>query len=279
MKKILLAGLMLALGTLPVQAETAPKRIVSVGGAVTEILYAIGAAEQVVGSDTTSYYPQKAAQLPKVGYQRALSAEGVLSLSPDYLLATTDAGPGPVLKQIEAAGIKQMTVPAAHSLDQTFLNIKEIAAAVGKKTEGAKLLQDLTEKRTILQKDIEVRGKKPRILFMMQHGGGPMMVAGQKTAAQGIIELAGGVNAVSEFEGFRPLTAESVIAQAPDYILTTDRAFKSVGGIEGVLKSPGLSLTPAGKSGQVIKMDALLLLGFGPRTVEAARILFDLTKS
>ena len=93
-----------------------PKRVVSVGGALTETVYALGAGELLVGSDTTSYYPEAAANSPKVGYQRALSAEGILSLSPDLVIMTDEAGPPPVLAQLNSAGVNMLTLNAGRSL-------------------------------------------------------------------------------------------------------------------------------------------------------------------
>ncbi len=277
MKKLLLACCFLLAGPVLASAEEATGRIVSVGGAVTEILFAIGAGDRVVGNDTTSYFPPAAAKLPKVGYMRALPAEGVLSLKPDSVIMTTDAGPGPVLEQIKAVGVKGITVKAAMSLEETLDNIQQISRAVGKTDAGKALVEKLSTDLAALEKKIGTAGKKPRVLFVMQHGGSPMMTAGTNTSAAGIIELAGGINAVTGFEGYKPLTAEAAVAQKPDYILVTSHSVKSLGGAEQVLKAPGLSLTPAGKTGNVIEMDTLLLLGFGPRTVEAATKLFDLT--
>ncbi|MFT6557588.1 heme/hemin ABC transporter substrate-binding protein [Sneathiella sp.] len=255
-------------------AET-PKRLVTVGGAITEIVYALGAGHQVVGNDTTSYYPPVAASQPKVGYQRALSAEGVISLAPDLLLLSSDAGPAPVLKQLSAIGLEQIIIPAAQNMDQTFLNIADIGKVLKREKESAHLLKALRLSLEDLKAKKQTNAGRPKILFMMKHGGGPMMVAGQETAAEGIISLAGGENAVSEYSGFRPLTAEAIIQQAPDFILTTHSALQGAGGIDGILKAPGVSLTPAGRSRRVIGMDALLLLGFGPRTISAAHTLFD----
>jgi len=274
MRPVLLACLIIFSGAFSVSADEAQKRIVSVGGAVTEILYELGLGKQIVGSDTTSYYPPEAAKQPKVGYQRALSAEGVLSLSPEVIVTTSDAGPPPVMKQIEAIGVKRVNVTAAKNFDQTLKNITVIANELGVPAKGTALVEALKADQKALDKMVKGRTSAPKVLFMMQHGGSPMMVAGAATSANGVIEMAGGVNAVTEYEGFRPLTAEALVAKKPDYILTTTTGLKNVGGEAGILKLPGMELTPAGKAKQIIAMDALLLLGFGPRTVDAAKELF-----
>lgn len=274
MRSVLLACLIIFSGAFTVSADEAKKRIVSVGGAVTEILFELGLGKQIVGSDTTSYYPPEAAKQPKVGYQRALSAEGVLSLSPEVIVTTSDAGPPPVMKQIEAIGVKRVNVVAAKNFDQTLKNITAIANDLGVSGKGAALVETLKADQKALNEMVKGKTSAPKVLFMMQHGGSPMMVAGAATSANGVIEMAGGVNAVTEYEGFRPLTAEALVAKKPDYILTTTTGLKNVGGEAGILKLPGMELTPAGKAKQIIAMDALLLLGFGPRTVDAAKELF-----
>lgn len=274
MRSLLLACFVVLASGFSAQAENDYKRIVSVGGAVTEILFELGFGDQIVGSDTTSYYPPEAASQPKVGYQRALSAEGVLSLSPDIIVTTSDAGPPPVIKQIEAIGVKRINVNAAKNFDQTLQNIKKIANELGVPQKGLTLVKRLEADRKKLQALVNAKRASPKILFMMQHGGSPMMVAGAHTSASGLIEMAGGVNAITEYEGFRPLTAEALVAKKPDYILTTAIGLKNVGGEAGILKLPGMELTPAGQDRQIIAMDALLLLGFGPRSVDAAKELF-----
>ncbi|MCG8491561.1 MAG: hemin ABC transporter substrate-binding protein [Sneathiellales bacterium] len=275
MRSLLLACVMVLTGVFPALAEEANKRIVSVGGGVTEILYELGLGKQIVGSDTTSYYPPEANKHPKVGYQRALSAEGVLSLSPEIIVTTTDAGPPPVVKQIEAIGVKRINVKAAKDFNQTLANIETIANELGVGKKGQSLVEALKTDRKALQQRVEKAGSKPKIMFVMQHGGSPMMVAGTQTSAESVIQMAGGVNVVGEFEGFRPLTAESLVEKKPDYILTTDLGLKTVGGMAGILRLPGMDLTPAGRNKKIISMDTLLLLGFGPRTVDAAEELFE----
>jgi iron complex transport system substrate-binding protein len=102
-----------------------------------------------------------------------------------------------------------------------------------------------------------------------------MNVSGTGTSADAIITLAGGTNAVQEFENYKPLTAEGAVSAAPEFILVTSRGLESSGGIDGLLKQPGLALTPAGKNKRIIVMDDLLLLGFGPRLGQAAKELCE----
>ena len=257
---------------LAAQTASAAQRIVTIGGMITEIVYALGAEDRVVGNDTTSYYPPAAESLPKVGYMRALSAEGILSLDPDLLIVDEDAGPPPVLDQIKATGVEFLNLKTARSFDGLFTNIREIAAALGRETDAENLLHKI--KAEVIEIDRLNRGGEPRkkVMFILAHGRTPL-VAGKETTVNQIITLAGAQNVVQGYTGFKPLASESAIAMAPDVILTTDQVLEQSGGKDALLEIPGISLTPAGRTQTVLAMDGLLLLGFGPRTAKAAKDL------
>ena len=257
---------------LAAQTASAAQRIVTIGGMITEIVYALGAEDRVVGNDTTSYYPPAAESLPKVGYMRALSAEGILSLDPDLLIVDEDAGPPPVLDQIKATGVQFLNLKTARSFDGLFTNIREIAAALGRETDAENLLHKI--KAEVIEIDRLNRGGEPRkkVMFILAHGRTPL-VAGKETTVNQIITLAGAQNVVQGYTGFKPLASESAIAMAPDVILTTDQVLEQSGGKDALLEIPGISLTPAGRTQTVLAMDGLLLLGFGPRTAKAAKDL------
>ncbi|MCR9213720.1 MAG: ABC transporter substrate-binding protein [Proteobacteria bacterium] len=247
-----------------------PKRVVSVGGALTEIVYEMEAGDLLVGSDTTSYFPLEAAQLPKVGYQRTLSAEGILSLSPDLVILTDEAGPPAVLEQLKTAGVELLQVKSGRSLPDIQGNIRAIGGALEMEEASEALISRMAVSEKKLKEAVSSTGKIKRIMFILQHSGGAPMVAGMDTAASSIIELAGAENAVADYTGYKPLSPESAVSIGPDIILVTSQGLEQVGGPESLLKVPGIGLTPAAKQGHVIAMDALLLLGFGPRTAEAA---------
>lgn len=263
----------LLLFTLPVHAADAPTRVVSVGGAMTEIVYALDAGDLLVAADTTSYYPPEAAALPKVGYVRALSAEGVLSLTPDLVILSAEAGPPLVIEQLERAGVSLLKIDTARNVEDVKAHIATVATALDREAEGAALIARIATAEADLKARIAAQGEPKRVLFILQHGGGAPMVAGRDTAADSIIRLAGAVNAVDDYAGYKPLSPESATALAPDVILVTDQGLEQGGGKEAILATPGLSLTPAGQNGRLISMDALLLLGFGPRAVDAALAL------
>ena len=247
-----------------------PKRVVSVGGALTETVYALGAGELLVGSDTTSYYPEAAANSPKVGYQRALSAEGILSLSPDLVIMTDEAGPPPVLAQLNSAGVNMLTLNAGRSLEDVKQNIDVIAKALDQEEEGTELIASLSATEAKLKDAVAGQGEPKKIMFILQHTGGAPMVAGVNTAADSIIRLAGAENVVTGYEGYKPLSPESATSLAPEILLVTSQGVEQAGGVDSIFAVPGLSLTPAAKEKKVVVMDSLLLLGFGPRTADAA---------
>ncbi len=242
-------------------------RVVAAGGGVTEILFALGAADRVVGVDTSSIYPEAALRLPKVGYQRRLSAEGVLALAPTLVVATTEAGPPAALTQIAGAGVPVLQVTAEHTIDGARQRIATLAQALGLEPAGEFMVERLDEE--LVSANDALSTDAPKVMFIYARGQGTVNVAGRNTAADEMIRLAGARNAITAYEGYKPLTSEAAVAAAPDVILLPTRGIQSLGGTAAVLELPGLVLTPAGRAHRVVKMDDLLLLGFGPRTGQA----------
>nr|HRJ73367.1 ABC transporter substrate-binding protein [Terrimicrobiaceae bacterium] len=189
---------------------------------------------------------------------------------PTVVFVTEDAGPPEVLQQIASAGVKVVRLTNEHTAAAAAERIRQIGREVNKTEEADKLAGAL--EADVLRADSLAAGMgaRPRVLFIYARGGGVMNVSGTGTSADAIIAMAGGVNAVQEYANYKPLTAEGAVAAAPDFILVTTRGLESSGGVEGLLRQPGLALTPAGKAGRVIAMDDLYLLGFGPRLGQAA---------
>ncbi|WP_081992746.1 heme/hemin ABC transporter substrate-binding protein [Collimonas arenae] len=260
-------------GATQATASTQPRRVVVAGGAITEIVYALDAGAFLIGADTTSTYPAAAMALPKMGYQRALSAEGVLSLHPDLLLASADAGPPTTLKQIAAAGVRVIRLGERHDVDTVREKITGVASALALPDRGKLLLKNFDDQwqAALASVDKQRQAKPPRVLFILSNSGTQAMVAGQETAADAMIRYAGAVNATTDasgkgFKGYKPLTAESAVASGADILMISSENLAAIGGIERLLNSPGLSLTLAAKTRRVVAdMDTLLLLGFGPR--------------
>ena len=253
----------LACAALSAPAADKP-RVVALGGALTEIVFALGRGEQLAGVDSTSTYPAEATRLPQAGYVRTLSAEGILSLKPALILATSEAGPPTVLEQLRASGVRIITVEEKHTLE----NVKEKIAAVGTAlecpAEAASLLAQIENDVAQLESRRAGMPEKPRALFLMNHGA--LSAAGKDTAADAVLTLAGAVNCVTEYSRYKPLTAEAAVAASPDVIVTTTRTLQAAGGLDALLKTPGLALTPAGRNRRIVALDDLALLGFGPRT-------------
>lgn len=271
---VALALLLLLFGIRPAAAGTeSAQRLVVVGGALTEIVFHLGAGKRVVGVDTTSRWPAAASELPKVGYQRSLAAEGVLSLRPDLVLHNEDAGPPAVLQQIGAAGVSVASIQVEDSIEGLSKKVRRVAALIGREAEGEKLVARLERDMRQLHRQLAGIERRPRVAFLLSVGRGSTMASGRDTAADAAIALSGGVNALSGYSGYKPLNAESMIAAAPDVLLTTERTLQQIGGKEKLMRLPGVAQTPASRAGRIEAMDGLFLLGFGPRTPAALREL------
>lgn len=267
-----------AAGSMALASAQVPRRIVSVGGALTETLYALGAQADLVGVDTTSLHPEAARALPSVGYARSLSAEGVLSLRPTLVVATEDAGPPAVLRQLEAARVPLAVLHGDHRIEGVLARTQRLAELSGRADPGRVLLAALQRDwQAARERVTRLAVAMPRVLFVLSHSPGQARVAGRETAADAMLRYAGAANALGEsFSGYKPLTPEGAIAAAPDVILATDQGLAAAGGTDGLLRLPGLAQTPAGRNHRVAALDALLLLGFGPRLPQATAALADL---
>lgn len=264
----------LALAVLPAAAARAQERVLSIGGAVTEVIYALGEEGRLVGRDTTSGFPPEAGALPDVGYMRQLSPEGVLSVAPDLIILSGGAGPAETLATLEAAGVRMLTVPEDFTTDGVIARIEAVAGALGVPEKGADLAARTQAGLDAARAQVaQYDGERPRVLFLLSNAGGRLTGAGQGNAADAMITLAGGVNAVGGFEGYKALGDEAIAASAPDILLVMSRG--DDGASEGVqddddyLTHPAIAQTPAGQAGRIIRMPGMFLLGFGPRTPEA----------
>lgn len=249
------------------------KRIVAVGGAITEIVYALGLEDRLVGIDTTSFYPPQALkQKPNVGYMRQLAAEGVLGLNPDLILATEGSGPKETIAILKEAKVPVVSIPEHYSEKGLIERVEIIAGQLGVETRGRCLIDAVKADLSILHTTREKIGARKRVMFVMSLAGGRAMVAGRNTAADEVIAMSGGVNAVDAFDGYKQLNDEAIVAARPDVVLTMERGSGTLTS-ESVFGNPGLALTPAGANKAYLAMDGLYLLGFGPRTAAAARDL------
>lgn len=250
------------------------QRLVSAGGGITEVVYLLGAEDMLVATDTTSLYPPAAQETAKIGYLRMLSAEGLLSLKPDAVITSTEAGPPVVLDQLRSAGVRLEVVDADHSWQEVKNKVEAVGRITGRVQQAAALQKKLdaqwadtvAQVRTCLPEG----SIRPKVLFVLAHGRTPS-VAGQGTAADALIRMTGGVNAMQGFTGYRALNDEGLLKAAPDIIVTTSQGLKTVGGEKQFWSAPAMQLIPAYANRDLIHMDALEMLGFGPRFAQSVR--------
>ena len=250
-----------------------PLRVVTAGASVTAIVQELGLAEQVVGIDSTSVPLLEERGLTNGGYQRQLSAEGVLSLKPDVLLGTEEMGPPPVLAQLREAGVDVVVLSASPSLNTLYNNIAAVGERFGHGAQAADLTQRIQADIAALPAPSE---PAPLAIFVLTHSANGMLVAGEGTVGDSLIRLGGMSNpAADSFAQYRVLSAESLLSLAPQWILTTQKGLDMVGGVDGLLKQqPALAATPAGLAKQVVAMDdSLLVGGFGPQIAPTLREL------
>lgn len=250
------------------RADQAPSRIVSVGGAITEIVYALGEEDRLVARDTTSNYPAAALALPNVGYIRRLSPEGVLSVNPDLILAEEGAGPPEAVELLQEAAVPMIEVAGGYSQQAILDRIRTVADVLDVPDKGEDLAARVNADLAIAVAATEGLDEK-RVLFILSMQGGRIMAAGDETSAQAIIDLAGGENAVSGFVGFKPLTDEAITLSGADVILLMDRTGDHGITNEQLFAHPALGVTPAAQTQSVVRMDGMLMLGFSVRTAQA----------
>lgn len=258
--------------TLNVNAET--PSIVSGDGSLTEVIYALHAEKMLAGVDTTSMYPEAATKLPQIGYKRNISSEGVLSLSPDILLVTEDAGTDKSLNQLNQAGLKIKSFSAAPTLDAVKQKILGVAELINKPKAGQALWEQVKAKVDAARAKNKDRKNRTKVMFVLSDAGHSPIVGGQGTHADSMITMAGGINAVTGIKGYKPITAEAIASANPDVILIMQHGGHAIDQTR-LLTKPGFKLTNAAKEKRVIGMDGLYLLGFGPRIGDAVATLSD----
>ncbi|MFW8565210.1 heme/hemin ABC transporter substrate-binding protein [Orrella sp. 11846] len=246
-------------------------RLVTLGGPVTEIVYALGQEGRLVGTDLSSVYPVQAQELPSVGYYRRLPPEGVASLNPTLVIASENAGPPQVLEQLKTLGIPVVMVSDKPSLDSMRQRVKDVAKVLDVQEKGDEIIDAVfTEMDKVSHKP-----EKPVTGMTVVLRGGTLLGAGGDTAANLVLESAGVSNVLSDVQSFRPLSAEIVSALAPEMIVVTTSTVDAMGGLDAVKKSPVLSMTPAVKNDKVVVLDDLLAQAFGLRLPQAIKTVRD----
>lgn len=251
-------------------ADNAPidaSRIVSLNGAITEILVALDLEDNLVGVDVSSTYPESVTELPNIGYYRKLSDEGILGLDPTLIIGEDEAGPSRVLGRLRKANVDLQLIHADLSEEGVYQRVKDVAKAVDKVEEGDAFLEEFRKEvdKAKNAPGLSEDDDKPRILGVYARGAGLSMVGGEKTAFDVVIQLAGAQNAMGDLVGFQPLSPEALATSEADIILIPHDGLEALGGNEGLLKFPGVDQTPAGKEQRILTYDDQLLLGLGPR--------------
>ena len=258
-------------------AESLPQRWISAGGATTEWIVELGGQPRLVGVDTTSQHPQSVTSLPSVGYQRQLSAEGVLTLAPDLLLGTEEMGPPPVLAQLERAGIRIERLSARSDLEVLDDNLQRLGELLGQPERAQLALEDFHLQLNNLQQQIDQarQGEQPPgALLLLGQGGNNPLVAGRNTMADWLLRQAGARN-LAEHEGYKNLSGEALLALDADWLVLTDRQLRGAEGQQALLAhNPALAASRAVREGHLLSIDPTLLVGgLGPRLPGALRQL------
>ena len=248
------------------------EKVVVAGGSLTEIMYFLGLQKKIVALDVTSSYPKEAKKLPSIGYVRALSTEGVLSLSPTLVIGENDMGPENVVQQIKRTNIDLRIIPETHSAEGIKQKVLCLGSIFDLENKTRKKVEEQLNPLINELEGIRTKNKRlqKRILLILSMQGTSPIVAGIGTAGDGFIKMTGASNAIKEFEGWKPVSPESLIQANPDYILITSRGMKSFKSVNELIKQPALSLTSAAKNRNVIDVNGMAMLGFGPRGIQTA---------
>lgn len=250
-----------------------PSRIVAIGGSVTEIFYALGEEGRLIARDSTSVYPEAAFKLPDIGYMRQLSPEGVLSVNPSAIIALEGSGPKEAVEVLKKAKVPYLTVPETFDRNGIVEKIRIVGAAIGAEQKAAELAASVDKDLTAAEARAAGIAKHQRVLFILSVQDGKILASGTGTAADGIIRLAGGDNAITEYQGYKQLSEEAIATANPDLILMMNRGGDHGPSDEELLSHPAIASTPAGQNKRLLRMDGAYLLGFGPRTAAAAHDL------
>jgi iron complex transport system substrate-binding protein len=260
-------------------AAELPQRWVSAGGALSEWVSALGGESKLVGVDTTSQHPESLKALPSIGYQRQLSAEGILSLRPQILIGTEEMGPPPVLSQIRNAGVQVELFSAQPDLPTLQGNLQHLGKLLGAEEQAVQAYQryqEQLEQQKVRVTKAQLTQPSPGVLLLLGHAGGKPLIAGKDTAADWMLRQAGGHN-LATHTGYKPFSVESLISLDPEVLVFADRALTGEAARAALFKeNPMLSSTRAAKDGRVMELDPTLLVGgLGPRLPDSLKKLSD----
>lgn len=266
--KRLITGLLVLACTF--NAQTA-ERLVVAGGSLTELIFAMGAGNQVVGVDETTSYPPETAALPHIGYWKQLNSEGILSLQPDSFITWQDAGPRLVLDQLRTQKVNVVTLPRVPTtVEQMYANIRQLAKTLQIPEQGDALVGNIRQRLERVQHSIKSKNEPVKTLFILSAGGSSPQVAGKGSVADAILTLAGAQN-VATHQQYQSYSAESLIAANPQFIVVTSQMVD--GDLNRLRAVTGITHTAAWKNQRIVIVDQALILGMGPRVADAVESL------
>ena len=249
--------------------DALPQRWISSGGSLSEWVVLLGGEKRLVGVDSTSQHPPSLRELPSVGYQRQLAAEGMLALRPDLLLGSEEMGPPPVLEQLDRAGVQVEVLSSQADLASLQASVLRIGELLGRPQQARAALADYRQRlqqqaQWVAQAQQEQEA--PGVLLLLGHAGGNPMAGGRDTAADWLIEQAGGRN-LAQHASYKALSSEALLALDPQVLIIADRSLSGEQAREALLRhNPALAATRAVREGRLILLDPTLLVGgLGPR--------------
>ena len=215
MRRALILCLIFCLGY-----SNSDRRIITIGGSVTEIVFELGIGNQVVAVDQSSISPEKVTKLPQVGYIRMISSEGILSLNPDIILTTTDIGPQKVVDQLKKSGVDLYIYDSAYNLDGIIALVENISNDLDLKSKGVEIIQNIEKNNQKVEKIKNKLTQNSKMVFFMNPSIGSFTAAGENTKANYLIQYLGGENIFSnQFKKYSKVTKENIINLNPDIIL------------------------------------------------------------
>ena len=267
MKKLLIGLLSLAC----VFSAQSADRLVVAGGSLSELIYAMGIGNRVVGVDETTSYPPETAALPHIGYWKQLSSEGILSLHPDSFITWQDAGPQIVLDQLRAQKVNVVTLPRVPAtVEQMYANIRELAQTLRIPEQGETLIDRIRQRLDRVQHNVAAKNAPVKAMFILSAGGSAPQVAGKGSVADAIMTLAGAQNVATHAQ-YKSYSAESLIAANPEVLVVTSQMVD--GGLARLSTIAGITHTAAWKNQRIVAIDQALILGMGPRVADAVEAL------
>lgn len=255
-------------------------RIVAVdrNGTLGQTVFALGLGDRLVARDLATNFPS-VRQLPVVtpgGHQ--VNAEAILALRPTVVLTDASIGPRTAMQQLRDSGIPVVNFSADRTLDEVDDLILAVANALGVPESGRQLAQRSVEQINTAKEGATQHARGERVAFLYLRGNSVAMIGGPGAGSDDLIEAVGAVDAGVQAgltRPFTPITAEALIAAQPEVLLLMTKGLESVGGIDGLLRIPGVAATPAGKNRRVVTMVDSELLSFGPDTGKVVAALDD----